>query len=135
MVTSVCFGTDIALCQVVGGQTMRPPRLTAILGILLLTANAALADKVTSDYNHRVNFSKYKTFMWIDQPQPIEPFMKERIMKAVNLQLQARGFRLVNDGADLAIGANLASEEKHTWETYYTGGGWGWGWGWGWGGG
>jgi hypothetical protein len=81
--------------------------------------------------------------MWIEEPEPMEPFMKERIVKAVNLQLQSRGLCLVNEGADLAIRANLALEEKHTWETYYTGsGGWGgewgpcgggWGGGWGWG--
>jgi len=101
-----------------------------MLGIVFLTAIVAFADKVTSDWDHTVNFSKYKTFMWIDKPQTDEPFMQDRIMAAVNAQLTLRGLRLVSDGADLAIGANLATEQKHTWETYYSGSGWGWGSGW-----
>jgi hypothetical protein len=51
--------------------------------------------------------------------------MKERIVKAVNLQLTARGLRQVNSKPDLVIGAGLATEEKQVVETYYTGG-WGW---------
>jgi hypothetical protein len=109
---------------------MQAPRLSIMLGIVFLTAALARADKVSTDYDRTVNFAKYKTFMWIDQPQTAEPFMSERIMASVNRQLTARGLRLVSDGADLAIGANLATEEKHTWETYYSGSGWGWGSGW-----
>jgi hypothetical protein len=56
--------------------------------------------------------------------------MKERIIAAVNAQLRIKGLRLVSDGADLMIGANIATEEKHTWETYYSGSDWGWGGGW-----
>jgi hypothetical protein len=101
-----------------------------MLGLLFLTVAVARADKVTADYDHSVNFYKYKTFMWIGEPDSNVAFMKDRIMAAVNAQLTVRGLRLVSDGADLAIGANLATEEKHTWETYYSGSGWGWGDGW-----
>jgi len=101
-----------------------------MLGIAFLMAVLARADKVTADYDRSVNFSKFKTFMWIEEPQTGEPFMKDRIMAAVNRQLTYRGLRQVSDGADLAVGANLATEEKHTWETYYSGGGWDWGGGW-----
>jgi hypothetical protein len=106
-----------------------------MLGLVFLLAIVARADIVTSDYDHTVSFSKYHTFMWIHEPEPKEPFMKERIMASINAQLLARGMRQVDDGADLAIGAHIATEEKHTWETYYSGGDWGW-WGdWGsWGG-
>src|SRR5262245_13946085 len=119
---------------------MRSRRISLVLGIVFLTAAVARADKVTSDYDHSVNFYKYKTFMWIDEPQSEQPFMQDRIMSAVNAQLASKGLRRVSEGADLAVKANLATEEKHTWETYYNGGpGWGWGWGgccwdgWGWG--
>lgn len=106
---------------------MRTKQITNILGMLFLTAGAALANKVTTDWDHHTDFSKFRTFMWIQEPNPQEPFMKERIMKSVNLQLQARGMRLVTEGADIAIGSHVATEERHTWDTYYTGG-WGWGW-------
>ena len=108
---------------------MRPPRLTVIF-VLLLTATLTFADKVTTDFDHSVDFSKYRTFMWIQNPNVQEPLMQDRIMKAVNAQLNMRGLQEVSEGGDLAIGANLTTEEKQRWDTYYTGdGGWGWGWG------
>jgi hypothetical protein len=109
---------------------MQAARICALFAIVLFAATALRADKVRSDFDHSVNFSKFRTFMWIREPVTDEPFAAERIRKAVNLQLTARGLRQVSEGADLAIGANLASEEKHTWETYYSGSGWDWGQGW-----
>jgi hypothetical protein len=109
---------------------MRIHKISVMLGLVFLLAVVARADKVTSDYDHTVNFAQYKTFIWIHEPETGDPFMAQRIMNSVNTQLQLRGMRQVSEGADLAVGANLASEEKHTWETYYSGSDWGWGGGW-----
>lgn len=105
---------------------MKIHQLSAMLMLLLLATSVARADRVTSDYDRSVNFSKYKTFMWVHEPDGGEPFMKERIMNFVNEELTARGFREVKEGADMGVGANVATEERHTWETYYNGSGWGW---------
>jgi hypothetical protein len=111
-----------------GEDNMRPAGIAVILGILFLMAIVAFADKVTFDYDHSVNFLKYKTFMWVQEPQATVPFMQARIVQSINRQLAVRGLRQVSDGADLALGAHLATEEKHTWQTYYSdSGGWGWG--------
>ena len=107
---------------------MRSSKIGIMLGIILLLAVVARADRVTADHDHAVNFSEYKTFMWIQKPKSKEPFMADRIVAAVNAQLRLKGFREVNEGADMAVGANLATEEQHEWETYYDGSGWGWGW-------
>jgi len=103
---------------------MRPTKIFVVLGILFLTSAAVRADKITFDYDHNVNFSKYRTFMWMQEPETPDPFMKDRIVKAINAQLIARGLRQVKSKADLVIGAGLATEEKQVLETYYTGGGW-----------
>src|SRR5436190_8215229 len=100
---------------------MRAAVVSVTLGMFFLTAIAVRADKVTTDYDRNVNFSKYKTFMWISESQIDEPFMKDRIIGAITAQLKIKGLRQVSDGADLAIGTNLATEEKHAWETYYSG--------------
>jgi len=105
---------------------MRPTKIFVVLGILLLTTTALRADKVTFDYDHNVNFSKYRTFMWMQEPETPDPFMKDRIVRAVNAQLAARGLRQVTSKPDLVIGAGLTTEEKEVVDTYYTGGGWGW---------
>ena len=108
---------------------MQAHRIWVMLGFALFLAVAARADKVTSDYDRSVDFSKYKTFMWVKEPEPAEPFMKDRIMASVNEELKARGMRQVDEGADMGVGSNVATEQRHTWETYYTGTGWGWDWG------
>src|SRR3954471_4743355 len=99
------------------------------LGIISLLPVITRGDKVTSDYDHAVNFYQYKTFMWVHKPNTEEPFMPERIISAVDAQLRLKGLQEVSEGADLAVGANLATKEQHEWETYYAGSGWGWGWG------
>jgi hypothetical protein len=109
---------------------MHTAKISVMLGLVLLLAVVARADRVTSDHDHTVNFAKYKTFMWIHPPEGGEPFMSQRIMDSVNAQLKFRGMCLVSEGADMAVGANLASEERHTWDTYYSGSDWGWGGGW-----
>jgi len=105
---------------------MRPAKILVTLGLLLLTATVVRADKITFDYDHNVNFSRYRTFMWMQEPETPDPFMKERLVRAVNAQLAARGLRLVTSKPDIVIGASLSTEEKQVWDTYYTGGGWGW---------
>jgi hypothetical protein len=111
-------------------KAMRTHKISFMLGLVLLLAVVARADKVTSDYDHTANFGNYKTFMWIHPPETNDPFMQQRIMNSVNAHLKIRGLRQVSEGADMAVGANLATEEKHTWETYYSGSDWGWGGGW-----
>ena len=105
-------------------------RSVLILGLVFLMAGVASADKVRTDYDHTADLSKYRTFRWIQQPDTDQPFMQQRIMTSVNAQLVSRGFEPAKDEGDLAIGANFATEEKHTWETYYSGSGWDWGGGW-----
>ena len=43
------------------GETMRIQKISVMLGLVLLLAVVAGADKVTLDYDHTVNFAKYKT--------------------------------------------------------------------------
>jgi hypothetical protein len=92
----------------------------------MLGASVALAQDVKTDYDHTVNFSKYRTFMWVKEPKTTNPLMKDRIIEAVNAQLEAKGLRLVQDKADLGISANAATKEKQTLESFYDGfPGWG----------
>jgi hypothetical protein len=82
---------------------------------------------VRIDYDHAASFSKYRTFMWAKEPEPDDPFMKQRIINAVNLQLKAKGLESSTQ-ADLAIVANTSTQEIQTVNTYYSGGSWGGGW-------
>ena len=115
--------------------------VTLTFCVFVMTTAVAIADEIKRDYDHTTNFSKYKTFMWITEPKPDNPLMKQRIIDAVNNQLELRGLRLVTENGDLGVAANAATREEHSLETFYDGfPGWGWygpdGWygpGWGWG--
>jgi uncharacterized protein DUF4136 len=109
---------------------MRLFRIAAGVGLILLMAGLAYGQKVTTDWNRNADFSKYRTFMWLKEPNAKDPFMNQRLVNAVNARLMEKGLRLVTDNADLAVAANVATQEKHTLNTFYDGfGGWGWGWG------
>jgi hypothetical protein len=94
----------------------------------------AFAMDVSVDHDETVDFSKYKTFIWIHPPMLNDPLMRQRIGDAVNRMLQEKGVRLVSspEEADLGLIANGATEQRQTLQTFYDTfpAGWGWG-GWG----
>jgi len=54
--------------------------------------------------------------------------MKQRIIDAVNMQLMAKGLKLVDSSGDLALAVHVATKEKQTLNTFYDGmGPWSWG--------
>jgi hypothetical protein len=110
---------------------MQRTRTIVSFVLLFLTVSFAFGQKVTFDYDHNANFSKYKTFTWIKQPAtPRDPFMAQRIVNAVNIQLMAHGLQFVQGNADLGVVVNVASQQKQTLNTFYDGfGDWGWGFG------
>jgi len=116
---------------------MRKSRSVLTFVIIVFAASLAFG-KVRVDYDHRAQFSKYKTFMWLEKPETDDPFMESRIVNAVNGQLLKKGLEPVSANADLCIKVTSSVEEIQTLNTFYSGGGfnnWGWGPGWGWGGG
>jgi hypothetical protein len=104
-------------------------RIALGFGLLMLTATVALAQKVTTDYNHSADFSSYKTFMWIKEPKTTDPLMRQRIIDDVNAALTARGLRPATGAADLGVAAHEATKEERTLNTFYNGFGGGWRWG------
>jgi len=54
--------------------------------------------------------------------------MDDRIVNAINAQLTAKGWTLVQEGADVGVAAHVATKKGHTLQTFYSGfsGGWGW---------
>ena len=95
----------------------------------MLLANAALAQKVTTDYSREADFRGYKTFMWILEPKPANPLVRQRIIDDVNAALTGKGLKLVTADADMAVAAHAATRHERTLETFYDGFGGGWRWG------
>jgi hypothetical protein len=108
---------------------MNTPRtIFAATGIALLFAATSLAGQVKTDYDHKVDFSQYKTFSW-EKVQTADPLWVDRIKRAVAASLTAKGWMQVPSGGDVAIMAMEINKNHQTLNTYYDGFGGGWGWG------
>jgi|SRR5579871_776879 hypothetical protein len=103
-------------------------RLRSVLfvAIALLVAAAAFAVDVKTDFDHHVNFSKYRTYSWakIDTPDPL---WNDRVKDAVDRALAAKGWTQVPSGGDVSIVAIGTTHERPTLQTFYYGfDGWLW---------
>jgi Domain of unknown function (DUF4136) len=110
-------------------QMLRSSRITLGVALMMVVANAAFAQKVTTDYNKGTDFAQYKTFMWIKEPNTRDPLVRQRVIDDVNAALASKGLKLVTSDADLCIAAHTATKEQHTLNTFYDGFGGGWRWG------
>jgi hypothetical protein len=108
---------------------MRILQAMVVIPLLSIVAGSANAQKVSVDYNHQVNFSNYKTYVWIHRPRyRLDPLMEQRAVDAINAALTANGWREVPAGADVAVAAHFATRRERTLETFYDGFGGGWHW-------
>ena len=102
---------------------------------LLTTAGQSFAQKVSVDFDKEIDFSKYKTYAFADgTPTPVT-LTNQRIEKAIEAQLAAKGLTRVESNADLTVVFHCAVTEQTQLNTRSLDG-WGWGRGWRrWGGG
>jgi len=92
----------------------------------LVVSVTCLFAKTMSDYDHAANFAKYHTYSWI-AVNVQEPLWQDRVRKAVDDQLTAKGWRNVPSGGDASVSAVGSTQTEQTLETWY-GGGFGGGW-------
>ena len=108
----------------------------ALLGLIVLFTSCSTI-KVTTDYDTKANFSKYKTFAFyktgIDKAE-ISDLDKRRILRAIENELIAQGFTK-SENPDMLVSIFTKSREKVDVNQTNLGYGWGWGWNpWIWGG-
>jgi len=92
---------------------------------LLLLVSFTLFAKTTTDYDHAVNFAKFHTYSWI-AVNVQEPLWNDRVTKAVDDQLTAKGWKKVDKGGDASISAAGSTRTVQTLESWYGGVGGGW---------
>jgi Domain of unknown function (DUF4136) len=85
------------------------------------------AQQVQTDFDHRADFSQYKTYSW-EQIKPANSLWTSRIRNAVDNQLSAKGWTPAAQNADIAIMAIETTQTQRTLDTFYDGFGGGWGW-------
>ena len=82
------------------------PRLICLVSALLLSAlfsSLAVAQKTSVSHDPAPQFLNYKTFMFSSTSVARNPFVNEIIVKALELELTARGLTRVEKDADLRV--------------------------------
>ena len=121
------FGTTHALLFLTEA-VMKLVRCIAMCTALSLAGLAtSFAQQVQTDFDHRADFSQYKTYSW-EQIKPANSLWTSRIKNAVDNQLTEKGWTLVDQSADVAIMAIETTQTQRTLDTFYDGFGGGWGW-------
>jgi len=100
--------------------------MLALVGMTLVFAGMASAQQVKTDYDRSANFALYKTYSW-EHVETKDPLNVDRIKHAVNTVLAARGWTMVDSGADVAVVAMEITRDQQTLDTFYDGFGGGWG--------
>ena len=97
---------------------------------LLAAAGMALAADISTDYDHHADFSQIRTYSWIGV-RAGDSLWQDRITRAVDNELQAKGWQKVASGGDAGVSAFGRVTERDNIETFYDGfPGWRWrGWG------
>jgi len=100
--------------------------------VLIFIATSCVSVRVTSDYDQKTEFKEYKTFAFykkgIDNVE-ISDLDKRRILKAIESELEAKGFTKSNN-PDILV--NIFTKAREKVNVYNNN--WGWGGGFGWGG-
>jgi hypothetical protein len=109
---------------------MRALKIVLGLSLLLLAAVSVAAQKATVDWDHGINFSEYRTFMWVQQPHMENPAMDRRVTDDINKELAHRGWKLVNENADVGVVVHGSLGSEMTLERFYVGFPEGWQWQW-----
>jgi len=102
-------------------------RVTTYGAFLMVLLGSAFGQHVQTDFDHRANFSRYKTYSW-QEVKASNSLWDDRIKDAVNAQLAAKGWTQVDNGADVAIVAIKTTRTEKTLQTFYDGLGGGWRW-------
>lgn len=104
----------------------------ALIAVLCLLVAGCSSVRVNSDYDKKVDFSKYKTYAFLKagmDKMEVSDLDKKRIMHSMEEVMATKGFTK-SDTPDLLV--NLFTKEREQVDVNQFNAGWGYGWGWGW---
>ncbi|WP_333695127.1 DUF4136 domain-containing protein, partial [Flavobacterium sp.] len=106
---------------------MKTLQLIPLFAFLILASCSSV--RVYSDYDKGVEFSQFKTYAFhknsIDKVE-ISDLDKKRILRAIDQNLQSRGFTK-SDNPDFWV--SIQTKEREQVDVNQANLGWGWGWG------
>jgi hypothetical protein len=103
----------------------------AVSAVVFLAGASLMAQTASIDYDHTVNFLKYKTYTWA-KVQATDSGVESRITIALNRDMGGRYMTEVPKNGDVTITAVETSKDQADYETFYDSlGDWTWQRGWG----
>lgn len=95
------------------GCAMRRCR-TVWLMLFFLATTGSFAQKVHVQFDKRVDFSKFKTYAWLQSKHPAEGVWAQQVVADIDRQLTQKGLRRVEQdaGADLEVVYNAGIKER-----------------------
>jgi len=109
--------------------------LLATLALLLLTGASALAQDVRYNYDKSADFSKFKTYKWVELKgaEKLDNLTDKEIKASLDAELARKGLTKMDaDNADLYIGYQASVGQEKQFTSYSNDWGYGPGWGRGW---
>jgi hypothetical protein len=77
-----------------------------------------VAQTVTIDYDHTINFNKFKTYTW-DKVHATDPSVEQRVTIAVNRDMGGRYMTETSKNGDVTITAVEATKDKQEFTDFY----------------
>ena len=94
-------------------------RVCLVLAAECLLCCAVLTQEVSTTYAPGYNFSKYRTYKWVEiKGQHPDPTVDRQIKQSFDSQLAARGLTKTDGTADLNVDYQTAIRKQETWQPY-----------------
>ena len=106
---------------------MRVEVRSALISLALLLVVATTWAKISTDFDHNVDFGNYKTYSW-GKLETANSIWDERVKSAIDSQFAAKGWTQVPSGGDVIVNAFGKTRSEHTIDTFYDGFGEAWLW-------
>jgi hypothetical protein len=93
---------------------MRASNAFLVLFFIGFTVSCASIYGVKYDFDEQANFADLKTFDWMPVPEKagINSLVVQRVKKAVNAELQAKGLMMTSNNPDFLIAQHLGKKDK-----------------------
>ncbi len=99
-------------------MTSMTKMLATVLFGVAIAGTPILAQSVTIDYDHSVNFLKFKTYTW-DRVHATDPGVEGRITIAVDRDMSGRYMSQASKNGDVTIAVVEATQDKQEYADFY----------------
>ncbi|GGW84615.1 DUF4136 domain-containing protein [Salegentibacter mishustinae] len=110
---------------------MKVLKITPVLLLLAILVTSCSSVRVASDYDREVNFNQYESYAFfkpgIDKAE-ISDLDKKRILRAIETEMQRKGFTKSEDPDLLVSIFTKTNENINIYQNNMMGWGYGWGW-------